>query len=111
MAQDLTESAQGNVALAPRRPYYKPARAEPELYAALDLGTNNCRLLIATPALMVLSPYGTAYPAYLWDALSLDRRVIGEWHVLTDGDALKVAIWALATLVSVYAVRSTGTTA
>jgi hypothetical protein len=68
-------------------------------------------LLIATPALTVLSPYGTAYTAYLWSALSLDRSAIGEWHVLTDGNALKVAIWALATLVSLYAVRSTGTTA
>ena len=56
-------------------------------------------------------PLGTAYPAYLWGALSLDRSDIGEWHVLTDGTALKVAIWALATLVAVYAVRSTGTTA
>ena len=49
MAQDLTESAQGNVALVSRRQNYKPARAEPDLYAALDLGTNSCRMLIATP--------------------------------------------------------------
>ena len=49
MAQDLTESAQGNVAPVTRRPHYKPARAEPDLYAALDLGTNSCRMLIATP--------------------------------------------------------------
>lgn len=49
MAQDLIRSAQGNVALAPTRPSYKPAQAEPELFAALDLGTNSCRMLIATP--------------------------------------------------------------
>lgn len=52
MAHDLTGlsgSAQGNVALASRRPSYKPAQAEPELYAALDLGTNSCRMLIAVP--------------------------------------------------------------
>ena len=28
----------------------RPSRREPPCYAALDLGTNNCRLLIATPA-------------------------------------------------------------
>lgn len=49
MAHDLPGAAQENVALAPRRPSSKPAQAEPELYAALDLGTNSCRMLIATP--------------------------------------------------------------
>ncbi|TPE48519.1 Ppx/GppA phosphatase family protein [Amaricoccus solimangrovi] len=50
MAQDLQVSAQDRVAPAPpKRPGCKPARAEPELYAALDLGTNSCRMLIATP--------------------------------------------------------------
>jgi exopolyphosphatase/guanosine-5'-triphosphate,3'-diphosphate pyrophosphatase len=50
MAQDSHETAQENVVVAPeRRPGFKPARAEPELYAALDLGTNSCRMLIATP--------------------------------------------------------------
>lgn len=42
-------SAQENVVLAPPRRPARPARAEPELYAALDLGTNSCRMLIATP--------------------------------------------------------------
>ena len=50
MAQDSQVSAQGNVASAPqRRLGCKPARADSELYAALDLGTNSCRMLIATP--------------------------------------------------------------
>lgn len=50
MAQDSHETAQENVVVAPeKRPGFKPARAEPELYAALDLGTNSCRMLIATP--------------------------------------------------------------
>ncbi|PZQ52153.1 MAG: exopolyphosphatase [Rhodovulum sulfidophilum] len=50
MAQDSNEAAQETVVVAPhRRPGSKPARADPELYAALDLGTNSCRMLIATP--------------------------------------------------------------
>ena len=49
MAQDLTESAQDSVALTPLRRGHEPAPAESDLYAALDLGTNSCRMLIATP--------------------------------------------------------------
>jgi exopolyphosphatase/guanosine-5'-triphosphate,3'-diphosphate pyrophosphatase len=50
MAQDLTESAQDSVALVhSRRRSHVPPRAESEFYAALDLGTNSCRMLIATP--------------------------------------------------------------
>ena len=49
MAQDLTESAQDSVAVAPRRRGHEPAAPEADLYAALDLGTNSCRMLIATP--------------------------------------------------------------
>lgn len=49
MAQDITGSAQEIVALASRRHSHRPAQAEAELYAALDLGTNSCRMLIAVP--------------------------------------------------------------
>jgi exopolyphosphatase/guanosine-5'-triphosphate,3'-diphosphate pyrophosphatase len=49
MAHDFTESAQDSVALAPRRRGPEPVTADSELYAALDLGTNSCRMLIATP--------------------------------------------------------------
>lgn len=49
MAHDLTESAQDSVALAPRRRGPEPAESSSELYAALDLGTNSCRMLIAAP--------------------------------------------------------------
>jgi exopolyphosphatase / guanosine-5'-triphosphate,3'-diphosphate pyrophosphatase len=49
MAHDLTESAQDSVALAPRRRGLEPVTPASELYAALDLGTNSCRMLIATP--------------------------------------------------------------
>ena len=49
MAHDLTEFAQDSVALAPRRRGPEPVTAPSELYAALDLGTNSCRMLIATP--------------------------------------------------------------
>ncbi len=49
MAQDLTESAQDDVALATLRRRPNPAPPEAELYAALDLGTNSCRMLIAAP--------------------------------------------------------------
>jgi len=49
MAQDLTESAQDEFELGSRRRSVKPAQARPELYAALDLGTNSCRMLIAAP--------------------------------------------------------------
>jgi exopolyphosphatase/guanosine-5'-triphosphate,3'-diphosphate pyrophosphatase len=46
MAQDVSDAAQEVVALARRS--VRPAQ-EPELYAALDLGTNSCRMLIAAP--------------------------------------------------------------
>jgi exopolyphosphatase/guanosine-5'-triphosphate,3'-diphosphate pyrophosphatase len=49
MAHDLNGSAQGSVALAPPRRGHETALPESELYAALDLGTNSCRMLIATP--------------------------------------------------------------
>jgi len=49
MAHDLTESAQAGVSLAPRRRGPEPVAPTSELYAALDLGTNSCRMLIATP--------------------------------------------------------------
>jgi exopolyphosphatase/guanosine-5'-triphosphate,3'-diphosphate pyrophosphatase len=50
MAHDLTESAQESVALAPpRRRGPDTAALDKTLYAALDLGTNSCRMLIATP--------------------------------------------------------------
>jgi exopolyphosphatase/guanosine-5'-triphosphate,3'-diphosphate pyrophosphatase len=49
MAQDLTEAAQETVTLESSRRSAKPAQPEPELYAALDLGTNSCRMLIAAP--------------------------------------------------------------
>ncbi len=37
-------------AAADQRPAARPLRREAPCYAALDLGTNNCRLLIATPS-------------------------------------------------------------
>ena len=49
MAQDSSEPAQDRIASAPERREVRPAQADPELFAALDLGTNSCRMLIATP--------------------------------------------------------------
>lgn len=49
MAHNLTEVARDIVAPASGRRGSAPARAELDLYAALDLGTNSCRMLIATP--------------------------------------------------------------
>ncbi len=34
----------------PRRPNFDPAANDAEIYGALDLGTNNCRLLLARPS-------------------------------------------------------------
>ncbi len=45
----LAESAQNREYFAPSGGALGPARADPELFAALDLGTNSCRMLIATP--------------------------------------------------------------
>jgi exopolyphosphatase / guanosine-5'-triphosphate,3'-diphosphate pyrophosphatase len=47
MAQISPEAAQENGELASRRRSNRPAQAAPELFAALDLGTNSCRMLIA----------------------------------------------------------------
>ena len=49
MAQEVSDPAQDTVALASRRRSLRPAHPDPELYAALDLGTNSCRMLIAAP--------------------------------------------------------------
>lgn len=50
MAHDLNGSAQDGVALAlPRRRGLGDSTPDKALYAALDLGTNSCRMLIATP--------------------------------------------------------------
>ena len=49
MAHDFAESAQDSVALVERRRGPEPVAPETDLYAALDLGTNSCRMLIATP--------------------------------------------------------------
>ncbi len=49
MAQNSTGSAQDCIALAPPRQSCRPAQADSELFAALDLGTNSCRMLIAQP--------------------------------------------------------------
>jgi exopolyphosphatase/guanosine-5'-triphosphate,3'-diphosphate pyrophosphatase len=49
MAHDFTGSAQESVALVPRRGSPQPVASQSELYAALDLGTNSCRMLIAAP--------------------------------------------------------------
>jgi exopolyphosphatase/guanosine-5'-triphosphate,3'-diphosphate pyrophosphatase len=49
MAQDSHEAAQETIDVAPQRHNSRPAQAEPELFAALDLGTNSCRMLIAAP--------------------------------------------------------------
>ena len=49
MAQGSHGPAQDMTTLALRRRSARPALAEQELFAALDLGTNSCRMLIATP--------------------------------------------------------------
>jgi exopolyphosphatase/guanosine-5'-triphosphate,3'-diphosphate pyrophosphatase len=49
MAQDSMETAQGNMVAAQLRRDNRPAQTEQELFAALDLGTNSCRMLIAAP--------------------------------------------------------------
>jgi exopolyphosphatase / guanosine-5'-triphosphate,3'-diphosphate pyrophosphatase len=49
MAHDLTEVAQDSAAPPLRRRSKMPAQSDPDLYAALDLGTNSCRMLIAAP--------------------------------------------------------------
>jgi exopolyphosphatase/guanosine-5'-triphosphate,3'-diphosphate pyrophosphatase len=49
MAHDFAGSAQDSVALVEGRPGQEPEAPETDLYAALDLGTNSCRMLIATP--------------------------------------------------------------
>jgi exopolyphosphatase / guanosine-5'-triphosphate,3'-diphosphate pyrophosphatase len=49
MAQNSTGSAQPVAAVTTRLGVHRSAQADPELYAALDLGTNSCRMLIATP--------------------------------------------------------------
>ncbi len=49
MAQISSEIAQDGIETALRRQGCRPAQAEAELFAALDLGTNSCRMLIAQP--------------------------------------------------------------
>ena len=59
-------------------------------------------LMPVLAALVIVSPYGTAYPAYLWEALRMDRSLIGEWRTLGDPQALALPIWGLSLLVFTY---------
>jgi exopolyphosphatase / guanosine-5'-triphosphate,3'-diphosphate pyrophosphatase len=49
MAHESVGSAQPEAVQHARRQTIRSAQADPELYAALDLGTNSCRMLIAAP--------------------------------------------------------------
>jgi exopolyphosphatase/guanosine-5'-triphosphate,3'-diphosphate pyrophosphatase len=49
MAQDQVDSAREGAARPPEAGSRAPAQAGGELYAALDLGTNSCRMLVAHP--------------------------------------------------------------
>lgn len=49
MAQNVSFSAQESISRARKKGARTPAQAAGELYAALDLGTNSCRMLIARP--------------------------------------------------------------
>jgi exopolyphosphatase / guanosine-5'-triphosphate,3'-diphosphate pyrophosphatase len=49
MAHGSTDSAQPETVQHARHQTIRSAQADPELYAALDLGTNSCRMLIAAP--------------------------------------------------------------
>jgi hypothetical protein len=60
-------------------------------------------LLAALAPLVLVNPWGAAYPAYLWDALRMDRGNIGEWRALGTDHAWALPIWGLSLLVFVYA--------
>lgn len=65
-------------------------------------------VLLAMLLLMGVNPYGWHYYTYLWHALSMDRRLIGEWQPLTAAEPVAVATVALALLIAVYAVLKVG---
>lgn len=64
--------------------------------------------LAAAAALTVASPYGTAYPAYLWEALRLDRSVIGEWRPSWERGPFALLAWSTTVAVLAYAIRRIG---
>ena len=65
-------------------------------------------VLLAAAALVLVNPHGLEYPRYLWEALRMDRGLIGEWRPLWDGPAIAVPVWALTLLVLGYGVRGAG---
>ena len=65
-------------------------------------------LFVAMFVLMVVNPYGWSYYPYLWSALGLNRRLIGEWQPLGLAKPAALATVLMALLIAVYAVVKAG---
>src|SRR5262249_41958264 len=65
-------------------------------------------LLPGLAALVVVNPYGLAYYAYLRDALTMDRSLIGEWLPLGYGPSRALPLWMVSALVWLYCLRRVG---
>ena len=58
--------------------------------------------------LMVVNPYGWFYYSYLWGALGMNRRLIGEWQPLIAAQPAALATVTLALLIALYALAKLG---
>jgi hypothetical protein len=62
----------------------------------------------AACALVPVNPYGVMYVRYLWDALTMDRALIGEWRPLGDGYPVAFVVFGLSLVVTMYGVAKRG---
>jgi hypothetical protein len=65
-------------------------------------------LLVACGALVVATPYGVAYYAYLWRALRMDRSAILEWQPLGTGNLPAFLPFGMSLVVLVYLLLTIG---
>lgn len=65
-------------------------------------------LLVVLAALVVVNPYGLAYPRYLAVALPMDRSRIGEWGPIWRARPLAFATYAVSVAIAAWAIARSG---
>jgi hypothetical protein len=65
-------------------------------------------LLVALAALVVVNPYGLAYPRYLAVALPMDRTQIGEWAPIWRARPLALATYVVSLAIAAWALARAG---
>lgn len=76
------------------------------------LGRRPVGHLVAVGAVMVplisINPYGLAYYPYLWNALRLDRSLIGEWRPLWNAWPPVIFVYGISVVIFAYGAAKAG---